>query len=230
MPQMTGLTVFVGGAMRLGNFAVAFVVMALAFSAEGCARENDLGRPSDHGGDLPVSGDTGDPTAAESAEVSASVEATNPMAGSFDSVKWQEQANKWAVDVADCLVNDGWPVKTFESDPGVTGFALSEQLPQSQNVAYSKAIEKCRKVVGPPPPRLEMTKARLSRLYDFYVDSRQCLIDRGYPLPEAPTRDSFVANFESEMWTPWGDLPEQALSNPADWEKACPQAPPPGVL
>lgn len=42
-------------------------------------------------------------------------------------------------------------------------------------------------------------------LYDIYVDIYNCMVERGYPTTEPPSREAFTAEGES-LWTPWEEM------------------------
>lgn len=42
-------------------------------------------------------------------------------------------------------------------------------------------------------------------LYDIYVDIHDCMVERGYPTTEPPSKEAFTAEGES-LWTPWEEM------------------------
>lgn len=42
-------------------------------------------------------------------------------------------------------------------------------------------------------------------LYDIYVEIHDCMVDRGYPTTDPPSRDAFIEEGDS-LWTPWEEM------------------------
>lgn len=138
--------------------------------------------------------------------------------------------NEWAVDVVECLQQAGWAAELTESFPGEYGIALSEDIPSEQNQEWSAALHGCGDEIG-SIPLATMSTEQVNTLYNYYLESRRCLIERGYSIGEPPSRETFAATAGSaDQWAPWNDVPLAGFTAAEEiaLNEVCPQAPPAG--
>ncbi len=89
----------------------------------------------------------------------------------------------------------------------------------------------CPEQVGGAPSTPPLTDERLSKLYDFLLDQRDCLIAEGYSIAEPPSRETFISGYTSgSPWIPYTELPVLGAEEFFELEKKCPQSPPDRVL
>lgn len=117
----------------------------------------------------------------------------------------------------ECLEDAGWD-GTLRPN-GIYDYSYSE----AQRSAFETASSACIEQIGGNLP-IERTDAEWRDLYDFYLDSRQCLHRFGIETPPAP---SFTVWVESGyQWTPYTTVSPTSVGD--QWDdllQACPQTP-----
>lgn len=115
--------------------------------------------------------------------------------------------------------------RQYGADARVTGNGISSPFAEGRVVQDGLDAE-CLKQVGPPPQAPELTDAFLRGLYQLFVEQAACLAENGYPIPDPPSRDSWVESYGGDSWNPLGEV-DRLYS--ADWDAAarlCPQPDP----
>lgn len=116
-----------------------------------------------------------------------------------------------------------------EEDDG-SGPSFYVDAPVEQQPAADAATNTCRADLGDPGSGLPPTADQVSSLYDFYLDQRDCLIGMGHPVDEPPSRETFIATYNSNDGTTWFPYRQVAMlvagQDPATWaevNRRCPQ-------
>ncbi len=148
-----------------------------------------------------------------------------------DLVRWTDLSD-YAPTMVKCLGGLGFTATA------VGGAGLSSgTVPEGQDAAYGAAMYTCTaKYTIHPYYNLQPSADALGKMYDWYANvSAPCLRSHGVDVPEAPTRETWVAEYQSSKpsWLPWNSVPGQESGGEAsNWERlerACPQAPAPGI-
>ena len=130
---------------------------------------------------------------------------------SYDLVPWDEVT---ALELA-CLRDHG--VSVAPSGPtGIVYTGPIEQAPLWE--AYFDACEAGLNV----PDESTTTPAGIESVYEFWLDQADCLRALGYPIPDPPSRETFVENYPTVDWVPYRFVPSVEI--PAA-EESCPQSP-----
>jgi hypothetical protein len=96
-----------------------------------------------------------------------------------------------------CLRQKGWDVE-IEWDGGV--IADSESIPIAQEPIYSADSADC---LAQVETVFAVDFAGKRALYEAEVKTRDCLILNGYDIPEAPTEQVYVDNYDVDLWMAW---------------------------
>lgn len=196
------------------------LVVALVVMVAGCTAEPDS--EADQSGGPP---DWEQLYLEEVESLAASFEQENgqPAPDDAEFVRFIESSEYGEVH-AECIREQGFGAEaTF--DHGVE----YDPVPPEQGVALHEAIFRCQ-VAYPVHPRysLPWTDEMIRTLYDYYVDELvPCLTAEGYTLQEAPSWESFLADYGTERtWTPYAVVD---AGTPEEWQQineTCPQGPP----
>jgi hypothetical protein len=123
-----------------------------------------------------------------------------------------------------CLKDKGWDV-TIDWDGGVG--ASSETIPDAQKQLYLNDATECGQLVD--DLQVNLTDAEKSTIYQAELRERDCLADLGYSVDEAPSLQTYLDTYSTEMWTAFGNssavTAAQGMSR-KDFKKlslACPQ-------
>jgi len=120
--------------------------------------------------------------------------------------------------MAACMGQEGW--NGTKLDNGVYDYTYTEE----QRSAFEAASAGCLDRIGANLP-IDRTQAEWQDLYDFYLDTRDCLIANGVDLPSAP---SFSVWQESDhTWTPYETVRPDELGTERflSLTQSCPQTP-----
>ncbi len=146
-------------------------------------------------------------------------------------VRWIDLKDYAAVNVT-CLLDQGFPARA----DGGQGIVYGEEVPVSQDRAYTVAIYTCEaRYPVHPYYSLPPSRAALSKLYDWYVKvSRPCLERAGYDIPAPPSSETWTEAYLAkgqDLWTPWSSIPWPSLGEGTrtSLEETCPQGPDPSV-
>ena len=121
--------------------------------------------------------------------------------------------------VKECMAERGWEVEI--SDGGIA----SGLVPDAQKEQYEKASEEYWALAPKGGSFDETPEQDRRKYYDFYVQTRECLVNGGVALPAAP---SYQAWTESKgAWRPYDDVPEdQIFEVYMKFKDLCPEVPP----
>lgn len=97
-----------------------------------------------------------------------------------------------------CLATEGFKRRSLEDGTWVV------ELAPEQRDRYVAAVRRCAEEVGlvTPGEPAPLSEEQLRSLYDGYLEVSSCLSELGYPVPQAPSVDSFV-DAGGSGWTPW---------------------------
>lgn len=135
---------------------------------------------------------------------------------------FEGSGQEWEQALRNCLENAGWPA--VDNGDGTWTWPGTENDPTGFDQAYAD----CEAEVGaapPPPPRSDTEYAAM---YDFMLETRDCLTGLGYSISEPPSveqwTDDYRASYEGgELpWLPWFEMPVAGAPNV---EEQCPQEP-----
>ncbi|QIK82792.1 hypothetical protein [Sanguibacter sp. HDW7] len=139
-------------------------------------------------------------------------------------VRWTTSNVDWATAVAECLTDAGFP-----ATPDKYGGILSEELPEAQEAANSRAHFTCNaKYTTDPVISQEWTNEQLGLTYDYWEQYFiPCMAAHGIEVDQSkkPTREAYIAAFHTPErldWWPNGAL--EALP-PEKRDEIAPQCP-----
>lgn len=124
-----------------------------------------------------------------------------------------------------CVRAAGFPVVVQESGSGPTYYV---DVPPEQQAAANAANIACLVELGEPGSGLPLTEDQLSILYDFALETRDCLLGLGYPVDEPSSREEFIETYNSgTAWSPYRQVVRLvAGADPDAWAEVneqCPQ-------
>jgi len=102
-----------------------------------------------------------------------------------------------------CMQDKGWNATARQYPDGATDFGLDYQTVQEKQVeAAQRACEKATGWKSTPP---KATEEQAGKSFDDLSRVAACLESHGYPVPEAPSRQSFVDALVggSAIWSPY---------------------------
>lgn len=109
---------------------------------------------------------------------------------------------------AQCLREKGFDVELLE------GGGVGMGLPREQVDAFQAANDECDEALGFQTRPLGEDELR--ELYASYMNSAQCLREKGYEIGQAPSLQEFIDGFATSPWTPWLDLPAEQVITAID--------------
>lgn len=117
----------------------------------------------------------------------------------------REQAEAFGVNMVGCLTDKGWKVELDEEDGGVFN---PEPIPDEQRDRFLADRQACVEKFGYDQlPR--WTREDAEAYYDALVEAADCVRGLGYPVPEAPSRQTVVENLMNGRlpgWNPYEDV------------------------
>lgn len=120
-----------------------------------------------------------------------------------------------------CLKEKGWDAEET-SDNGVVAAPVEVGLPEGQEDRYETDRVSCEEDLGFDVQRTP-SQEQLSATYEAAVQARQCMIEKGYDLPEVPSEGVFIDAYQSG--TPWEvtqHLPTLSQDEADELYAACP--------
>jgi hypothetical protein len=121
--------------------------------------------------------------------------------------------------VVNCLNGEGFSASVYQD------LSVKIDVPEEQMGAFAAVEDACwqaadERYPAAPPPTAE-------QLYDLYLEAAACLEAEGYPIPEPPTRDSWVDAYPGRvLWHPHSFVPNVGEETWLRLNRVCPQ---PGV-
>jgi hypothetical protein len=114
-----------------------------------------------------------------------------------------------------CMRESGWDV-TITADLSIFPSDVENGLPAGQLDQYSNDLHTCLSETGFDAPS-NPTDSQLEDLYEGDALARQCLIDEGHPIPEMPSKATYVSAYGTiDAW----DVQEYVtLSSQAEYDK-----------
>lgn len=123
--------------------------------------------------------------------VSSGTEVPAPTGIGFDDLQGSRHVppREWAQAMRDCLTENGWDVVIPADDPA----ALEHHVPTEQRSAWTEDFVRCSNAhdFSPDPPAVDQDGAE--RAWEEYTDAAACMREHGYPPPEPPSRELFLA-------------------------------------
>lgn len=105
----------------------------------------------------------------------------------------------------DCLIAAGW-VNAVLADNG----SISANNPPEQTTQYQSDFERCAEAAATKYPNPPMSDRAIRERYGYELETRDCLITRGYTISEAPSEqawlDAFHGTGSSTLWLPYFEL------------------------
>lgn len=130
--------------------------------------------------------------------------------------------SEWAEAIAQCMSDAGFQASA-EPDGGVK----YEEIPEAQGEAQSVANYVC-SVQYPVDPTYArpLNEEQLDYLYWYFTNELiPCLEEEGHSVSTAPSRSTFIDQYDSNPWSPYSDV---AAVSDAAWlaiNEKCPQMP-----
>lgn len=103
----------------------------------------------------------------------------------------------------DCLEDKGWPVRLEDG-------AISVDIPEAQQPRYRADAEECLRAAGVDPDA-PLSDAQFNQIFESYSSIQKCLEKNGWSTPPRPSIDAFKANYDSDPWIPWSEIPGPEL-------------------
>src|SRR5690606_8174174 len=119
-------------------------------------------------------------------------------------------------EIMECLEEQGFSGTILED--GTT----SHEIAAGQEEAFDQASVACRNEVFPDITKTP-SEADLTVLYQYQVNTRECLAEFGIAVSEPPTLDVFLASRDEERWSPYREAHRAiAAAGQREVEEACP--------
>lgn len=135
-----------------------------------------------------------------------------------------------AAAMAACMTEKGWPMKVM---PDGSQQMVAELLSEQREIAFEAYGECNIQVNGEYVPR---TEAEWRDKYHKALDTRDCLVNEGYSIPEPPSEDAWVdaGLHDQPLWTPFQFAIDEKMNGSEPWTleeyyelyDKCPQAGP----
>jgi hypothetical protein len=124
--------------------------------------------------------------------------------------------------VYECLTDRGWKV-TLTWDGGIE--AGSATVPDAQLENFNSDSDECWGMVD--NRILNMQPEEISQTYAAELETRECLIERGFKVGTPPSEQQYIDTFQSARWSAYADSNGLNAQTSADeWREineACPQ-------
>lgn len=118
----------------------------------------------------------------------------------------------------ECLAERGWTVSI--ADGGIA----SGLIPDGQIEKYQAAVEECFSSLPPGAGFDDMPERERRDSYEFFVQTRECLVNGGVDLPPAPSYEAWTEG--KGVWRPYNDIPDdQIFEVHAKFQDTCPEVP-----
>lgn len=126
--------------------------------------------------------------------------------------------------VVDCMRDLGLPAVLNEQG---NGLSIPDNIPSSQKDFVNETVYTCNAMYPIHPQfNLPSSKESLGKQYDWNVAKLMpCYRAQGFPVPDPPTKEVWVANFPSDPWFPDLFIPADVARNgkmKAELDKKCP--------
>jgi hypothetical protein len=115
-----------------------------------------------------------------------------------------------------CVSEAGFDVEPYGDD------GMSANVSPDQQSAFEAAQKKCQDDLDLFPVH-ELTSADFDSLYTQSLEAAECLEAHGYDIPEAPSRQAFEDDYQTNAWVPHGYVTGISGTEFAKLEKECPQ-------
>ena len=118
--------------------------------------------------------------------------------------------------VVTCINEAGFSVSVYQD------LSIRVDLPEEQMAALGRAEDICwaeaeARYPAAPPPTAE-------ELYDLNLEAAACLEALGYPIPEPPTKDTWLDAYPGDvLWYPHSYVPNVGEETWLRINRACPQ-------
>lgn len=119
--------------------------------------------------------------------------------GDMEPPVFQGTFDEWAAAFIQCMADRGFEVEL--GDPA-DGDSVRSDVSAEQRPAYMAATEECDMVVGILPSE-PLTSEEISAEYDRQLGIAQCLREIGYPVTDPPSRELYVADYNSPEGLHW---------------------------
>lgn len=132
----------------------------------------------------------------------------------------------WAMTIADCLQESGYPDVTADADGGLSFENLGTQAEQFALAKYVCVAQ------FPLEKRFtaKLTDEQLGGLYDYMtLVQTPCLEAQGFDIPAPPSKQRFVETYlTAPEWLPYANIPIDVLQSGglATVQAVCPEDPP----
>lgn len=125
----------------------------------------------------------------------------------------QAEAEVWAAfnkarDI--CMGDRGHAVTVY--DDGGRSFEGTGSLERDELLAL---LNDCAEEAGGEPPIVSLVDVEISQFYDRELEVYQCLIDHGHEPVPPPTREVYLATWETGPWNPHS-VPQEEKRLPVD--------------
>ncbi len=142
-----------------------------------------------------------------------------PLPSDIDRIRLVDES-EWAMTIAECLQSRGFTASS--SNGGVS----VGPLPPGQDSALAVAQYVC-SVEYPVEPTAPLTVDEVGLLYDYFVaELVPCLERNGQSIPDAPSREVFVDQYDSpNSWWPYSFVIPRGPDDDRDLRSACPEYP-----
>jgi hypothetical protein len=130
---------------------------------------------------------------------------------------------EWPEANASCLREEG-----YYAEAGIDGVATSAPPGQEEPFAIANYVCALKYPID-PRSNIPLNDDQIRYIYDYVTQiMTPCVHAEGYDVPPAPSRESFIATYNTD--SPWNyyELVGQATSSQEEWEfinRKCPQAP-----
>lgn len=116
------------------------------------------------------------------------------------------------------MTERGWTVEI--SDEGIS----SGLIPDGQLEKYEAANEECFSLLPPEVGFDGLPDRERRRNYDYFVHTRECLVNGGVDLPAPPSYEAWTES--KGAWRPYSDIPDDQIFELYErFKDICPEVP-----
>lgn len=139
----------------------------------------------------------------------------------FDQEYWEVDWFEVTALLVECANDQGLPLYVSPSGDGVFGFG---DAGGHLNDVTQAVVDACRAGLMLPDPA-DPPDEWVEQLYDYWLEVKQCMEEKGWPVSEPPSREEFVANFPDGGWHPFDLIAAPGVEQPtlSAVDAACPQ-------
>jgi hypothetical protein len=137
-----------------------------------------------------------------------------------DAARSLAPAEDFADNMHRCMSEKGWETEiSWDGGLGLSG------VPADQVDQVDADVRECRERFGYDRPARIPSQQEAEELYDALMDVAECVRERGFPVPDPPSRQAYVEDFLTDgyvTWHPYDTVRQNAANELPQIAEACP--------